>query len=146
MGSQKVYSEKMRKRIGKKTDCTAMTIMEMIMALAIIGMVFAAMLPQFRLINNSWDSKQGNAEVLQNGRVLMDHISRNLSEAAAIIAVSDPCETDGYIEFEDNDGNNLRYEIDAGSYVEFATSISRISASSGRCSTRTASTPRPSTR
>jgi type II secretory pathway pseudopilin PulG len=99
-----------------------MTIMEMIMALAIIGMVFAAMLPQFRLINNSWDSKQGNAEVLQNGRVLMDHISRNLSEAAAIIAVSDSCETDGYIEFEGNDGNSLRYEIDASSYVEFGPS------------------------
>ncbi len=96
-----------------------MTIMEMIMALTIISLVFAAMLPQFRLINNSWDSKRGNAEVLQNGRVLMDHISRNLSKAVKINAVSDPCETNGYIEFEDNDGNNLRYEIDAGNYVEF---------------------------
>jgi hypothetical protein len=93
--------------------------MEMVMALTIIGLVFAAILPQFRLINNSWDSKRGNADVLQNGRVLMDHISRNLSEAAAVISVSDPCETDGYIEFEDNDGNNVRYEIDTGNYIEF---------------------------
>jgi type II secretory pathway pseudopilin PulG len=117
--ARKVYSDKMQKRTRTYTGRTAMTVMEMIMALAIIGFVFAALLPQFRLINNSWDSKQGNAEVLQNGRVLMDHISRNLSEAASIIAVSDPCETDGYIEFEDNDGNSLRYEIDAGNYVEF---------------------------
>lgn len=89
------------------------------MALTIISIVFAAVLPQFRLINNSWDSRRGSADALQNGRVMIDHINRNLSKAAAIISVSDPCETNGYIEFEDNDGNSLRYEIDAGNYIEF---------------------------
>jgi hypothetical protein len=93
--------------------------MEMVMAMAIITIVFAAVVPQFRVINNGWDSKRGNAEMLQNGRVLMDHIFRNLSKAVRITAVSDSGETNGYIEFENNDGNDLRYEITAGNYVGF---------------------------
>ncbi len=108
----------MRNLTRKIRDCRALTIMELVMAMAIITIVFAAVLSQFRAISNSWDSKQGNAELLQNGRVLMEHMSRNLSKAVKINAVSDPCETNGFIEFEDNDGNNLRYDISAG-YIEF---------------------------
>lgn len=97
----------------------AITLLETVIALAIMTIVFAAVLPQFRAINNSWGSKQGNAEALQNGRVLIDHINRNLSKAVKITSVSDSAETNGYIEFQDNDGNTLRYDIGANSYVEF---------------------------
>ena len=99
--------------------CTALTFVEMIIALAIMAIIFAAVLPQFRVIQNSWDSKAGAAEALQNGRVLMDHLYNNLSKAARINVVSDSAETNGYIEFEDNTGNTLRYDIGANSYVEF---------------------------
>ncbi|MHC4537852.1 MAG: hypothetical protein ACYS6K_28300, partial [Planctomycetota bacterium] len=58
--------------------------------------------PQFRLINNSWDSKVGSSETLQNGRVLINHLNHNLSKASRITAVSDSSETNGYIEFIDN--------------------------------------------
>lgn len=115
----KIRSDKMPRRNRKNRIYRALTIMEMVMAMVLITIVFAAVLPQFRVINNSWDSKQGNAEVLQNGRVLMDHVSRNLSKAVRIKAVSDSGETNGYIEFEDNDGNDLRYEIIADNYVGF---------------------------
>jgi len=97
----------------------AITLLEMVIAIAIITIVFAAVVPQFRVINNSWDSKQSNAEVLQNGRVLIDHINRNLSKAVKITAVSNSLETNGYIEFEDNDSNTLRYDIGANNYIEF---------------------------
>ena len=100
---------------------TALTLVEMVIAMAIMSIVFAAVLPQFRAIQNSWNSQQGAAETLQNGRVLMDHFYRNLSRAVRITAVSDSAESNGYIEFEDNDGNNLRYDIGANSYVEFGT-------------------------
>lgn len=109
----------MRHRDGQFRSCEALTILEMVIALSIITVIFAAVLPQFRLIYNSWDSKRGNAEVLQNGRVLIDHITRNLSAAERITAVSNSDQNDGFIEFEDNDGNNLRYDISAGNYVEF---------------------------
>lgn len=96
-----------------------MTILEVVMAMTLITIIFAAVLPQFRAIHNSWDSKQGNAEVLQNGRVLIDHINRNLSKAVKITAVSGSAETDGYIEFEDNDSNSWRYDIADNNYIEF---------------------------
>ncbi len=93
--------------------------MELVIAMAMIGIIFAAILPQFTLIRNSWDVKQGTAEALQNGRVLMDHINRNLSKAVRITAVSESSDIDGYIEFEDNDGNNLRYDKAGNNYVEY---------------------------
>jgi len=109
----------MRYRSNKIRVSTGLSLVEMIIALAIMVIVFAAIVPQFRAIRNSLDSKAGAAEALQNGRVLIDHLSRNLSKAVRITAVSEPNETDGYIEFQDDDGNNLRYDIAANNYVEF---------------------------
>lgn len=97
---------------------TALTLLEMVIALAIMATIFAAILPLFRSIQNSWDSKQAAAETVQNGRVLIDHLNRNLAKAVKITAVSDSATTIGYIQFEDNDGNNLEYDI-ASSYVRF---------------------------
>lgn len=96
-----------------------MTLVEMLVAMAILVVVFAAVMPQIRAIRNSWASKRENVEVIQNGRVLMDHITFNLTQANKITAVSDSGETNGYIEFEDSDSNTMRYEISASSYVEF---------------------------
>ncbi len=53
----------------------------MVIALAMMGIVFGAIVPQFTVIRNSWDSKQGAAESLQNGRVLIDHLNYNLAKA-----------------------------------------------------------------
>jgi type II secretory pathway pseudopilin PulG len=97
----------------------ALSLLEMVLALAIIAIVFAVVLPQFRTIQKSWDSRVGAAETLQNGRVLIEHLNRHLSKAVRITAVSGPAETNGYIEFLDNDGNSLRYDMDAENYVEF---------------------------
>jgi type II secretory pathway pseudopilin PulG len=92
----------------------------MLIAMAIMAIVFSAVVPQFRVIQNSWDSKQAASETLQNARVLIDHLNRNLSKAVRITAVSGPSEINGYIEFEDNDANNLRFDISGTSnYVEF---------------------------
>jgi len=44
-----------------------MTLVEMLIAMALMAIIFAAVVPQFRLINNSWDSKVGASETLQNG-------------------------------------------------------------------------------
>ncbi|MHC4911706.1 MAG: PilW family protein [Planctomycetota bacterium] len=96
-----------------------MTLVEILVAMAIIVIVFAAIVPQIRAIQNSWSSKRKTVEAIQNGRVLMDHISFNLTQANKVTAVSDSTEVTGYIEFEDNDGNTMRYEIGAGSLVQF---------------------------
>jgi type II secretory pathway pseudopilin PulG len=106
--------------VEKLASRKALTILEIIIALVIITIIFAAVLPQFRVILTGWDSRQAKTEVVQNGRVLIDHINRNLSKAVKITAVSDLNQTNGFIVFQDNDSNNWRYDINAtSSYVEF---------------------------
>ncbi|MHC4676752.1 MAG: pilus assembly FimT family protein [Planctomycetota bacterium] len=47
----------MKDRSSKTRVCVALTLVEMVIAMAIIAIVFAALLPQFRAVLNSWDSK-----------------------------------------------------------------------------------------
>lgn len=109
----------MRGQNNKTRFRAAITILEMVIAMAIITIIITVILPQLRVIQNSWDSQAGAVETLQNGRVLIDHLNRNLSKAVRITAVSDPSASNGYIEFQDNDVNNLRYDIGANNYVKF---------------------------
>jgi type II secretory pathway pseudopilin PulG len=110
----------MIKKNGKIRFHRAMTLLELVLAMVMITIIFAAVLPQFAAIRNSWDSKQGSAEALQNGRVLMDHISRNLSKAKSITAVSASTITNGYIQFVDYNDFNDRYDVAVSdSYVEY---------------------------
>jgi len=110
----------MKYRGNKIRFCTALTMLEMAIAIAIMAVVFAVLVPQLRALHNSWDSKAGNAEIIQNGRILKDHLQRNLSSASRVIAVSDPAETNGYIEFLNNDANSVRYDVNSTTgYVQF---------------------------
>jgi type II secretory pathway pseudopilin PulG len=97
-----------------------LTLVEMIIALSLMTIVFASVVPLFSQMSDSWDSKQAAAEILQNGRILMEHIQRNLSKAVRIISVSDSSETDGFIEFENNNSETFRYDISiSNNNVEF---------------------------
>lgn len=99
------------------------------MSLSIMAVIFAVLLPQVRTIRNSWDSQAGASETIQNGRVLMEHLHRNLSKAARITSVSDSSTNNGYIEFIDNDANSFRYDVNTVSNcVEFGpvTSLSDL--------------------
>jgi type II secretory pathway pseudopilin PulG len=106
---------------NKFLSYTGLTLLEMVIAVAIMTIVFAAFLPLFASIRNSWDTKQANAELLQNSRILIDHFHRNLSKAVKVTDVSDSSETEGYLQLEDNDGNNWRYEKGDNNYVQFGT-------------------------
>ncbi|MHC4617320.1 MAG: PilW family protein [Planctomycetota bacterium] len=104
----------------KNKVASGLTLLEMVLAVAILVIVSAALLPQFRAVQNSWDTRAGDAETRQNARILMDHLHRNLSKAARVTAVTAPSQTNGYIEFRDNDGNSFRYDVNATtSYVRF---------------------------
>ena len=89
------------------------------MAMALLSVVFSVLMPHFRILQQSWGLKEASAESLQNGRVLLDHISRNLSAAAAIDDISGALETEGYIEFQNTDGDRLRYEVGTDNWVWF---------------------------
>jgi len=109
----------MRLKTDRAPVSTGLTMLEAIIAMTIMAILMAVFVPQFRTIQNSWASKQGTAETVQNARVLTHHLYHNLSTANKIIAVSDPSETNGYIEFQDNHGNTMRYDISADNYIEF---------------------------
>ena len=108
-------TEKRHKNVALK----GLTMLEMIISLAIIAVIFAVALPQFRNMENSWASKRATAEVIQNGRILANRLNRDLTKAAQITAVSGPADSTGYIEFEGNDTVTYRYEIGADNIVEF---------------------------
>jgi arabinogalactan endo-1,4-beta-galactosidase/type II secretory pathway pseudopilin PulG len=97
-----------------------MTLIEIIVSLAIITIILAVIVPQFVMIRNSWASKEAATETLQNGRILLDHLERNLLKAVKITSVSSSSTTSGYIQFQDNDGNSFRYDINStNNYVEY---------------------------
>jgi len=100
------------KHVSNRTKfCPALTMLEMVIAMVIMAVVFAILVPQLRAIHSSWDSKAGNAETLQNARILMDHLQRTLATARQIKAVSGPAETEGFIQFLDSESNTCRYDI-----------------------------------
>lgn len=103
------------RRIKNKTG---FSLVELLLAFAIIAIIFAAVVPQFRAIRNSWAGAEASATIVQNGRVLAEHFSRNLSSAKQITEVSGSGDIDGYIIFQDNAGATKRYML-SGGYVVF---------------------------
>ena len=96
-----------------------LTLLEMVIAVAIMAILFSALLPHFTTIDRSWDSRCASAQTVQSGRVLLDFLNRNLVKANRIIAVSDPTETNGYIEFEDNSGTIFRCDINDEGNIQY---------------------------
>jgi type II secretory pathway pseudopilin PulG len=134
MGNIIHYQDKLEVGLSNPTVVRlrgGLTIVEMVLALAIMAIVFAALLPEFRAIQNSWGSKADNAEIIQNSRILTDHLYRNITKARRITAVSNSDDTNGYIEFENVDGDVLRYDIRANNYVEFGAVDDELSELAG---------------
>jgi len=97
-----------------------LTLAEMIIAMAIMVIIMAAIMPQFRAIRNSWASSEASANMIQNGRVLQEHIVRNLSAAKRIVRVSSSSIANGFIIFKDSNDIEKRYMV-SGGYVVFGT-------------------------
>ena len=60
------------------------TILEVLLALTISTMIFAALAPYFLSIGKSWSAGSSQNEMLQHGRIAMDTIERSLREAGTI--------------------------------------------------------------
>ncbi|MDI6451119.1 PilW family protein [Anaerobaca lacustris] len=100
----------------------AVTVLEMVVAMSIMAIVMAAVLPLFAGIRNNWDTRQANAEIVQNARVLADHLHRTLATAIRITDVSPSAQENGFIEFTANDGALYRYAVGQDGYVQFGPS------------------------
>ena len=93
--------------------------MELTVAVAIMATVFAAIMPLFAGIRNSAAARWAGLEMVQNARVLNEHLHRHLAQARRIVAVSAGTDPNGYIEFESDDGAVYRCGIGTWGYVEF---------------------------
>jgi hypothetical protein len=92
---------------------------ELTVATAIMATIFAAAMPLFVGIRNSADTRWANLEMLQNARVLNEHLGRYLAQATRIVAVSASTDSAGCIEWEMEDGIVYRCAVGARGHVEF---------------------------
>jgi hypothetical protein len=97
---------------------TGLTLIEMVISMALIVIVFGALLPQFRVMFRSLDLRQASAETLQNSRVFSNDIEQLLAQAVSITAVSASSNNSGYIEFVGSDGNAYRCDC-SSNYIRF---------------------------
>jgi type II secretory pathway pseudopilin PulG len=108
---------------GHRDDCKrtrlGMTVLELVIAMAVMTLVLGAVLPLFAGIRNGSDTRWAHSEMIQNARVLNDHLSRHLAAGKRIVSVSQDSETDGYIELEAADGTLYRYGVGADDTIEF---------------------------
>ena len=93
--------------------------MELTVATAIMATIFAATMPLFVGIRHSTDTRWASLEMLQNARVLNEHLGRYLAQARRIVAVSASTDSAGCIEWEGEDGVVYRCAVGARGYVEF---------------------------
>lgn len=98
---------------------TAVTLVEMVVAMSAMAVVLAAVLPLFAGIRGNWDTRQANAEIVQNARVLADHLHRTLATASEITDVSPSTQETGFIEFAAHDGTVHRYAVGPDRYIQF---------------------------
>ncbi len=95
------------------------TLVEMTVAVAVVALMFATLMPLFAGVRTSADSRWAGLEMLQNARVLNEQLSRHLAGARWVVNVSGPSESNGFIELEAANGAVLRYEVAANGYVRF---------------------------
>ena len=103
----------------KRASRPGTTLVELVVAISLMVLIMGAVLPLIGSMRNTWDTAQNNTDALQNGRVLINHLNLSLSQALRITDVSPSSQSLGYIEFDNSDGNTLRYDVSAGGYVEY---------------------------
>jgi type II secretory pathway pseudopilin PulG len=92
---------------------------ELTVAMAILAVVFAAVMPVFAAIRNHADAAGADSEMVQNARVLNEQLYRYLAQAKRITAVSGSTDVGGYIELQAGDGATRRFQRASSGYVEF---------------------------
>ncbi|MCE5340053.1 MAG: DNRLRE domain-containing protein [Planctomycetaceae bacterium] len=105
-------------RMRKNNLIAGFTIVELMVAMVLLLIIMAALIPQIRAIRSSWATTQKSSELIQNALVLEEHLNRNLAAAKQILAVSSDNVDSGYITFTDNLGVSKTYSV-ANGYIAF---------------------------
>jgi Tfp pilus assembly protein PilE len=105
--------------MNKTIDRRGTTMVELTVAVAVMAVVFAAIMPLFAGVRNSAESRWANLEMVQTARVLNEQLCRHLAAAKRVTAVSTDTSDQGSIQFEAADGVFYRCALGAAGAVEF---------------------------
>ena len=100
--------------LNQKSKIHGVSLIELLIVLSMVAMVILAIVPHLRGGHQVWEVVgDRHADVLQNSRIGMDKMARDLRQALSIIDAGGD-----YIEFVDRDSNNIRFQHNA-QYLEY---------------------------
>lgn len=101
---------------------TGVTLIELLVALAIMVVLTGTLLPMFAMLRHNWGGILADSEATQNARVLFDHLHRQLTQAQQILALSAPEDPNGWLVFRNASGDVFRYEKTPDQEIYFGES------------------------
>lgn len=87
-----------------------LTLTELMIVVAIIGVIMVAIQPYFYTLRTSWDLSDRRSDIWQNARIGMDLMLRELRQAKTFSSVTASTEADGRIVFTDQDSNTKEFK------------------------------------
>ncbi len=109
----------MQKQKANTEQTRGLTLVEMVISLAVMAVVFTAIVPLLATVRTNWTARQANTEIIQNARILTDHLSRTLAGAVQITDVSPSSDAKGHISLIAGDGQEYGYSVSNDRYVRF---------------------------
>lgn len=121
-----------------KQNQKGFSLLEVVLVIALIGILLTAMLPYFSTLNTSWLLFESESEVMQNSRVAIEYFEREFTQAYKINSITDSTNNLGSITFEksdgtlvtlltDNTGSEMVFSLeDSGTRHEIAGPISEL--------------------
>jgi prepilin-type N-terminal cleavage/methylation domain-containing protein len=86
------------------------TLTELMIVVAVIGVLMVAIQPYFYTLRRAWDYSDRRSDILQNARIGMDMMIRELREAKSFTSVTAAAEINGRIVFIDQDDNSIEFK------------------------------------
>ncbi len=111
----------MQKELKKHVKCyRAFTLIEVILATVMVAIVSTAMVGMIYSNYNSWKFGSGRSTLLQDGRAVLEQMTRVLRQAKNFTSVTSPTDQAGQITFTDVDGVTQQFRRNAStSEIEY---------------------------
>lgn len=95
------------------------TLVELTVAVVFMAVVVAFFAPLLHAVQRSWTVRAANSETLAQARAFVHHFHLHVSQASNVSAVSDSATAQGYLQFVDSEGSEVRYDVDADGNIHF---------------------------
>ena len=92
-----------------QTEVKGFTLIEALFVIALMAILLVAIYPYLRISHTSWQSADRRSEVIQNARVGMDKMVRELRQAGSFISIQESVVT-----LTDVDNSPVTYRLNAG--------------------------------